>query len=160
MSTEPVNVQSHHEVMKWTRGCISNRTFRRCAHLRVISIRQGGALSSSIEVFLPDCARKSFNWKFPPTDRQEEYHILVNMLHMDVINCPSDCVNFTARWWARVGRVFSELRTLPQILIEPFQWFARLPWQTQVAIIILLIVFLARPLVPLLLQILKAFHGQ
>ena len=41
-------------------------------------------------------------------------------------------------------------------VIGPFKWFSSLPWQTQFAIIFLLILIFARPWIPVLLEFVKA----
>ena len=155
LMSEPIQLWSHHEVTQWVRDHISDGTFKHCAHLTVIAVSRGRET-----VFVPNCKRRSFNWTTPPLDRQFELDILTSMLHTGVISCPANCVNYVSERRISLLRPLSKLQSVAWYLVVPFQWFAKLPWQTQVFLIILGILLVARPLIPLIVQLLKAYHGQ
>ncbi len=86
--------------------------------------------------------------------------MLATMLHLAEISCPQECVYYQSKWRAKVGRALSKLKNIPNLVGAPFRWFANLPWQTQIAIIVLIIVIVARPLIPLIVQLLNAYRGK
>ena len=112
-------------------------------------------------LFIPDCARRSFNWRNPPRNRDDEWSTLVHYLHADQIRCPQDCLNYRPKWLARILKPFPTFAHIfGRGVAAPFQWFAKLPWQTQVVIIFLFIIIAARQLLPYIIELLKAYHGQ
>jgi hypothetical protein len=152
---EPVKTWSHNEVVQWVKDQVSKGTFKHCAHLSVIRLTRGGTT-----LFVPDCNRRSFDWKTPPFDRQFEFELLASMLHLGEISCPKNCVNYASQRRATLFKKVSSFQVLPRYFAVPFLWFAKLPWQTQIATIVLGIVIAARPLIPLIVQLLNAYHGK
>jgi hypothetical protein len=153
--SQPVKTWSHNEVVQWVKNQVSKGTFKHCTHLTVIKLTQG-----DMTVFVPDCQRRSFDWKTPPLGRQFEFEILTSMLHLGEISCPKNCVNYASQRRASLFKPFSRFQVLIRYFAVPFQWFAKLPWQTQIVILVLGIVIAARPLIPLIVQLLNAYHGK
>jgi hypothetical protein len=157
--TEPVKIWSHHEVVKWVSERVAAGTFRNCAHLTVIALKQRRAMGTAV-VFVPDCKRRSFAWKRAPMDRQDEFEQLTMVLRSEPMSCPHDCVNYVSERRVSLLRPLSKLQLVARYLVVPFEWFGKLPWQTQVVVILLFVLIAARPLIPLIIQLLKAYHGQ
>jgi len=157
-SPEPIKTWSHHEVCTWAESKKAEGTFKRCGHLSVVSVVRGEAVHT---IFIPNCAKRSFHWKDgePPPSRLWERETLKDCLHQDIISCPPNCVDYLSEWKARFHRAGSQIWKLGKQLAVPFQWFAKLPWQTQFLITALLILALVPRWVPPLIALLKALRG-
>ena len=113
-----------------------------------------------MQVFIPNCDRRSFEWtNFPPMDRQFEYEVLTSMLHTAPIRCPKNCVNYVSQRRVTLFRPVSKFWSLRRHILAPLQWFAKLPWQTQIAIIMLCILALAPKWIPMIIKLLAAYRG-
>jgi hypothetical protein len=68
--------------------------------------------------FVPNCARRSFQWKIPGMDEEDKLSILQYHLHDDLISCPADCTFYENRRWATAKRGLSfvgrAMRGLPK----------------------------------------------
>jgi hypothetical protein len=158
---EPIKVWSHHEVVSWVKSNVESGIFKHCAHLTVITLKQPASGRSYTEVFVPDCKRRSFEWvRYPPMDRQFEFEMLTSALHTNLIRCPKNCVNYVSQRRASMFRPVSRLWSLRRYVAVPFQWFAKLPWQTQLAVIVLGIFLLAPQWIPLLIKLVTVYRGQ
>src|SRR5207253_347169 len=128
-----INVTSHHEVASWLNSQVKEGTLKPCVHLRIIR----DCDSDLNETFLPDCDRRSFEWKRARRDGaigpfvMIERQLLTYELHTCPIRCPSNCTNYidrrlvqaeTLRQFA-ASRWASRMRSVGSFMSLPFQWF-------------------------------------
>jgi hypothetical protein len=150
-----VNTGSHHEVTAWVRSKIAAGTFKNCGHLEVSQDHTG----RDGVVFTPNCTRSSFEFSDRRLSQIAQFDALIRSLHTDPISCPKNCVNYVSARRVKFNRPFLSLWAARRYLLVPFQWFGKLPWQTQVLLIMLLIIALTPKWVPQMIALLKAFHG-
>ena len=164
MSSQYVNTSSHHDVRVYVRAKIDAGSFKGCSHLRVQPMKRVED-ERVFHFFIPQCRLASFQSKYSGIDEQGQFNILVHHLAEDTLSCPTNCLNYenvkwlkvrvrAKRYWAHVLRPVS----------VPFRWFEKLPSGTQVAIIVAVCVLgvlkLAPQWVPLISQLLSAYHGK
>jgi hypothetical protein len=162
-----VNTWSSHEVFLWIQQAQAAGTLKRCAHLSVDTIPVEKDVKRDVskqQFFIPVCARRSFDWPVGrPSGIVQEISTLKEWLQDDRIRCPANCVHYAN---ARVARVLHGIKTAVtsvRYLAVPFQWFTKLPAAQvgAVSLLILLGICLALPrLLPLITQLLRAYHGQ
>jgi hypothetical protein len=161
--TELIKVWSHNEVLAWVRSKTASGRFKRCVHLHVIPITEETEYSNA-DLFIPKCARRSFDWKTECYGRKEdELHVLTTFLHTDPISCPKKCLNYQNKRWAQFRLKLSRTATaVGHASAAPFRWFKELPapqvW-VLFALVVLGICLLVPRLVPLITQLLNASHG-
>ena len=154
--TDPVKNWSNHEVVSWVESRIAAGTFKRCTHLKVISVQYYAIIKQ--QVFVPQCETRSFEWKNPCYGNTEnELEVLVHYLHTDPISCPT--VNYSEKRGTFARKLKKTLGVF-RYLAVPFQWFAKLPWQTQFLLVALAILVVAPRWVPQLINLLNAIHGK
>jgi hypothetical protein len=144
---------SGHEVRKWLEGQKTSGKIKACAHLRVLSVTQGNRCA----FFVPSCHMRSFEWKYPPIDLRQETELLISLLHENVISCPADCLNYRSVWRERLARTWVKARGF---VIGAAKWFDSQSWQVKLGAIALAIVVLTPKWVPLIVQLLNAYHGK
>lgn len=166
MSSEPVKVCSHHEVLAWVREQTAKSVFKPCAHLHVKQDSRlvGYGHNQAVQqIFIPDCERRSFEWNGGQEQYGVEYQeskMLSSFLHDHLICCPTNCLNYQNRRWAlQRRRLFKLWEGLQRWTTTQYRRFAGLPATTQALIIVLLIVIFARPLIPLIVMLLKPLFG-
>jgi hypothetical protein len=164
--TDPIKVESHNEVLSWVNSRKALGTFKRCDHLKVVPLTYHQQNEVPLELFIPECECASFEWKAPcHGDRQMAQKVLVWHLDEDPISCPANCLKYASERWARVReRVNTLCAFAHRYLAVPFQWFAKLPWQTQIAIVVVGVGFgvlkLTPQWVPQIIKLLNAYRGK
>lgn len=162
MNNGPVKIWSHHEVLAWVREQTAKGVFKPCAHLHVKEDCRAQGYDAVQRIFIPECDRRSFEWKesLQGGVDHRELQMLSSFLHADIIACPKDCLNYESERWAHHIRRLSKLREgLQRWTNTWYHRFAAFPATTQALIFILLIVIFARPLIPLIVMLLKPLFG-
>jgi hypothetical protein len=164
-----VNTSSNHEVCQWIDQQIAARNLKSCTHLLVERVEERRETSETT-FFIPVCKEKSFEWGLGPYGLNDEQELiyLKFQLQDNPIRCPANCFHYRNAGWARgLKRMHKVKSALDHLLVAPFQWFATLPsaqvWAIfgTIAMAVLLTILIKLPtLVPLLTQLLKAYHGQ
>jgi hypothetical protein len=158
-----VKVWSHHELLSWVDAKISAGTFKRCAHLNIVPMTMTTEFSET-HFYVPQCARRSFEWKTECYGRKnDELHVLQSFLHTDPISCPKKCLNYHSKRWAAFRGMSSRWCTaFKRACTIPFRWFRELP-APQVGVVALFFLFaiglLVPRWVPLLIQLVNAIRG-
>jgi hypothetical protein len=136
---------------------IKSGRFRPCAHLVVSPFNEypEGVNVLPTHIYLPQCNRDSFSWSQPRVDRQSEFDILRQMLHLEPIACPTNCRCFEHRYWGSAKRTGSKLL---RAIRDLWGAFSRLPWQTQTLFVLLLILIFAPRWIPPIIELLHALR--
>lgn len=157
-----INSRSAHNVNLWIRNAIAEGRLKKCWHLDIdkIEIKRGNgneSVDAGESYFVPSCAHQSFESTFGHVDDDTQLHVLRYSLSTDPIWCPANCTYYRNQTWGRVrfetGRIFETARNL-------VKGFVGLSWQTQVAMIILIVLVIAPKWVPLLVSLVRVIWGK
>lgn len=111
--------------------------------------------------FVPVCREQSFESPFAALSDDAQLNILQHSLSIDPLSCPKNCACYKNRKWvmakSATGKIFKGLYETVRNLLKGF---AELSWQTQVAIITLLVLFISPKWVPLVISLAKAIWGK
>lgn len=157
-----VNIHSATEVKHWIENQKRSGEFRRCGHLKQVRHQLGtGSMYSVRVLFLPWCERESWKWTIEAYgDRAAQRDILANYLgRHKVVSCPANCAFYEHETWAGWKQRFTAVWKQRRHLLATFHWFAKLPMLTQVLIVVLVIVAVARPWIPQIVTMLRALPG-
>ena len=163
-----VDTLSRHEVLSWISEHVRTGRFRKCGHLGIkqVSKYQDDFDTSPIHPFVPHCDKDSFDWKGDASlYRGTRLDTLVSRLRISPISCPEDCRCYEPRNWTKVKGAGSKAKSaVSGWLGAVIERFLKLPWQTQVAIIglvlIVVVLALARKEIPHIIEFLKVILGK
>lgn len=162
--------QNQSKVQQWVDERIKSGKFKDCIHLKVIQRAMAVGVGSAVVCFLPQCDQRSFEWPRPRVDDQSQMDMLTRSMVQggEIISCPANCFCFISRadaelaerkaqtaaarrekWERRRARFAGPMKNL-------FGWFGKLPWQTQLLIILLGILAISPKWVPQLIVLIKA----
>lgn len=148
---------SQHAVRSWIEQRIKSGKFKKCGHLTIFPKTFFRIGHSPTTKFLPDCNCTSFAWNGPHSTRDDEVYILANKLSTEPIACPKNCHYYEHSYVTSAKKVTG--KALSRVTVG-FKWFSGLPWQTQLALILLFVVALAPGWVPPIKELIRALRGQ
>jgi hypothetical protein len=156
-----IQTTSAHEVRVWVEGRIKAGEMKNCAHLNILPWewrnKEEPGETDEPPFFAPVCERQSFEWKYGYLTKVQQMHFLQGALDQNLVRCPENCRYYRSLRWAKTERHW---RAFWSNVAVPFKWFARAAWQTQVVIIVgvVLIVILSRfpQWLPPLIDLVKA----
>lgn len=155
-----IDTRSENAVWSWVEERIVSRSFKKCGHLRLVSIlpmiataRLNEMWAPHLPIFLPNCECNSFEYRNNPLEGRIDHRLASIWLLNEPITCSTTCRLYEHRKWFKFKRKFNQI---PQITSIPFKWFSKLPWQTQVLLIALLIILLIPKAVPPIMRLIQA----
>ena len=153
-----VDTRSRHIIAGWLKERVRSGQLKNCGHLVIQSL---DVISEGVSVlpthtYIPHCNRDSFEWKIGRlVDRDSELRFLENRLNQEPIACPRDCHCYENRYWTQTKERAAKVLSLVR---GGLKWFSGLSWQTQIAIILLLVLALAPNWVPRIIDLVKTFQ--
>ncbi len=152
-----VDTASQHTVLSWIEQRIKSGKFKKCGHLTIFPTTSARIGHFPTTRFLPHCNRKSFAWNEPHGTGDKEVDILANKLSTEPIACPKNCHYYEPSYVTSAKEVTGKV--LSRVIVG-FKWFSGLPWQTQLALILVFVVALAPGWVPPIKELIRALRGQ
>lgn len=166
----PTDTQNLSAVKLWVEDKVASGLIKDCTHLKIISMTMSVVTGSLIRYFVPDCDQRSLEWSCPALDDYSRREMLVHGMEngSDIIACPAKCACYESRievelakaeaMKAAAAREKRERRWAR--VVGPIKgvlgWFNKLPWQTQILIILLVVLFISPRWVPQLVLLIKA----
>lgn len=165
-----INTRSAHNVRLWIRENIKEGRLKNCRYLLIHRVQigendpkdpKGELVDTGRSFFVPNCGHHSFESKFAHLSDDSQLHILESSLNQDPISCPKNCTYFESRSWGNVKFLISHsVRWLCISVVKVWKEFAALSWQTQIAIIGLLVLLISPRWAPLIVSVAKAVWGK
>lgn len=162
-----IHTRSAHNVKLWMKKAKAEGRLKNCWHLgidKVINraLEDGKVVDEESDFyFVPGCAHHSFESNFAHISDDMQLEILRNSLGNDPVSCPKNCTFYENHKWGwiknAVRRVFVGLFDTLRGLLKGFVGMA---WQTQVALIGLVVLIIAPKWVPLIISLAKAIWGK
>jgi hypothetical protein len=161
-----LHTRSAHNVKLWIKQAVTEGRLKDCWNLGIDRVEtkeeeDGNMVDTGESYFVPVCSHQSFESNFAHIDDDSQLAILQHNLNNAQISCPKNCTYYTNRkwgWlWFTAKRIIKGLYGTVQDLLKGF---AGLNWQTQVALIVLLVLIIAPKWVPLIISLARAFWGK
>ena len=166
MAAQPpknIDTTNANTVRDWLESRIKAGAIKHCANLGIGSIPVRDASTGEVEreFFAPICKQESFEFIYlrPPIKLRMqllEYHLDTNP-----ISCPVKCHYYRRPGWDKFKR---GLKKTGSFFAVPFAWFSKAAWQTQVAIVVGLVLIVVLSLfprwIPLLTDLINALRGK
>jgi hypothetical protein len=160
------STRSAHNVLLWIRQGIAEGRLKKCWNLDIQKIgkrkeEKGEMVDTGESYFIPVCRHQSFESIFSHMNDEIQLVMLEQNLHTNPVSCPKNCTYYEnrKRAWVRftIGRIFRGFFNGARELLKGF---AGLTWQTQVAIIVFLVLVVSPKWAPILISLAKAIWGK
>ena len=161
-----INTRSAHNVKFWIRQNTKEGRLRRCFNLDIDEVHatreeNGVMVDDGSSFFIPVCRERSFESNFAHTTDAVQLDILQHSLQTDPLSCPKNCTCFKNRTWGTLqSATLKFLDTFYAGAVTLLKGFAALTWQTQVAIIGLLVLVISPKWAPLIISVARAVWGR
>jgi hypothetical protein len=148
--------------MFWLRKSIKAGRLKDCWNLGIDKIEpqsqdDGKSVDCGESYFVPSCKHQSFESPFAAMSDEVHENILRHSLNTDPVSCPKNCTFYENRRWGQIRHAATTgLSAIYKTTSGTLKGFATLPWATQVALIILILLAISPKWAPLLLSIVKA----
>lgn len=166
MASQPpknVDTTNANAVRDWLESRIKAGAIKDCANLGIGSIPVHDASTGELEreFFAPICKQESFEFIYLRPPMRLRMQLLEYRLDTNPISCPTKCHYYRRPGWAKIKR---GLKTTGSFFAEPFAWFAKAAWQTQVSLVAFIALIVVLSLfprwIPLLTDLINAIRGK
>jgi hypothetical protein len=164
-----INTRSANNVVKWIKKGVAEGRLKRCWNLDVKMFTKLGyrddddrskpEVDLGLSYFAPSCRYQSFEWAktYNAMDDKVQQTLLENFLDSNPICCPKDCVYYRSKRWVGIRQKTGDiLTTVYKALTGLLKGFAALPWPTQVALVVGIVLAISPQWAPLLVSLVKA----
>ncbi len=162
MSSQFIDAGSQHNVRAWIEERIKTGVLRSCMNLEIRPLSD--ARADGMPFYYPVCREGSFAWRDGLTSTDVRYKLLHFGLQNDPIMCPKNCKYYRSKF---LYDVKDKSKQFVLICWSPFRAigaaFLKLPENTQIVVIVVLLVLTAiwraPRLLPLLTNLIRAATG-
>ena len=155
-----INTRSAHNVQLWIKNTIASGRLKRCWNLDIDKVIEAIPENEDIGLsyFVPSCRHQSFEWQ-PCVAISDHAQLVLLQDHLDTnpISCLKDCTYHESRSWGLIRHRTAEIvSTVYKAVIGLWKQFAALPWPTQVALIVLIVLVISPKWAAILISLAKA----
>lgn len=150
----------------WVRESITEGRLKNCWNLQIDKIdkmreEDGEMVTTGESYFAPICTHQSFESKFAHIDDDMQLAMLERNLQNAPVSCPRNCTYYQNYRWGRAKFVTKRAATGSYNTVRSLlKGFSSLSWQTQVALIVLMVLIISPQWVPVLISLVKAIWGK
>lgn len=166
MASQPprnIDASNANQVRDWLESRIKAGAIKRCANLSMGPVSVTDAATGKVDrkFFAAICKRESFEFTYLRAPEKLRMQMLEYHLDQNPISCPANCHYYQKPGWAKLKR---GVRKAGSFFAVPFVWFSKAAWQTQVAIVVGVVLIVVLRLfprwIPLLTDLVNAVRGK